>query len=85
MKNANFVEYGYGSEPEITKRWHARVIEDHQLWRSFGSPPFPLSLLPAPYYDAHLAILEGESIRREEEREEAERKQRKAQQGGGRR
>jgi len=69
---SNFIEFGYDGTSNFTKRWHAKVVEDHQLWRKFGHPPFNLRELPSPMYQAHLALLEGEAIKQEEQRKEME-------------
>jgi len=75
MSDGPFVEFGYDGTNNLSKRWHGKVVEDHQLWRTFGSPPFNLRALPAPMFQGHLAILEGESIKREERQKEIEKQQ----------
>jgi hypothetical protein len=70
-----FVEFGYGEEIDFQKRWHERVIEDHALWNAFGHPPFDLRALPSPMFQAHLSILEGKAIKRQEQADEAEEEQ----------
>ena len=44
------------------------MVEDYIMWKQYGSS-FPLRLLPAPLYQGHIAIKEGENIRLEEEDE----------------
>lgn len=46
-------------------------------WREYGGAPDPGGL-PAYEYDAHMAILEGLTEKRQEEQREAEREQKKA-------
>lgn len=71
-QGSRFVDFGYGDkEASEFSGWELEVIQDRLMWKEYP-PQFPLRSLPAPMYEAHLAILTGKNIREAEEHEKAE-------------
>lgn len=63
---SNFVRWGYGDEVTFNESWQRQVIDDHILWKSYGCP-HDIARLPRAIREAHIAILEGQHRRAEDD------------------
>jgi hypothetical protein len=66
------------SESPWDEEWHYTVLEDHLLWREYGCPIDIQEELPRPMVEAHLAIIAGQGLRKQEEKSESDKEAKRA-------
>lgn len=72
------MRYGKGETVQPETPFERGVMNDSKLFQEYGIPIDPRQL-PAPEYEAHLAIVEGIQKKRGEENKQAEREAQQAQ------